>query len=46
VSEVIKDALYLLQQSQLEACYREVAQEIDDAFDITDLDGLENDETW
>lgn len=45
-SEVIREALRLLQQTQLEACYREASQEIDDAFDITTSDGLEEDETW
>lgn len=45
-SEVIKEALYLLQQSKLEACYREASQEIDNAFEITTSDGLEEDETW
>jgi len=45
-SEVIREALYLLQQTQLEACYREASQEIDDAFEITTSDGLEEDETW
>lgn len=44
-SEVIRIALYLLQQTQLQACYRETSQETDDAFDITVSDGLE-DETW
>ncbi len=45
-SDVIKKTLYLLQQAQLEACYRSANQEIDDAFDITTSDGLEEDETW
>lgn len=40
-SEVIRKALYLLQQMQLEACYQEASQEVDDAFDITTSDGLE-----
>jgi antitoxin ParD1/3/4 len=40
-SEVIKEALYLLQQKQLEAYYREANQEIDSAFENTSLDGLE-----
>ena len=35
-------ALYLLQQSQLENCYREANKEIDDAFDITNSDGLDD----
>lgn len=43
-SEVIKEALTLLQQSQLEACYREANSEIDNAFDIASADGIEEDE--
>ncbi len=45
-SEVIREALYLLQQTQLEACYKEASQEIDNAFEVTNMDGLEEDETW
>lgn len=45
-SEVIKRALYLLQQTQLEACYREANQEIDNAFDAADCDGIDKNETW
>ena len=45
-SEVIKKALYLLQQVQLESFYKEANQEIDAAFDITTLDGIEKNETW
>ncbi|HSW68885.1 MAG TPA: ribbon-helix-helix domain-containing protein [Gammaproteobacteria bacterium] len=45
-SEVIKDALYLLQQAQLEACYHDANQEIDNTFEITASDGLEENETW
>ncbi|EKD53756.1 MAG: hypothetical protein ACD_60C00157G0010 [uncultured bacterium] len=44
-SEVIKEALALLQQMHLEACYEEANKEIDHAFDVTTSDGLE-DETW
>ena len=44
-SEVIREALYLLQQTQLEACYREASQEIDDAFEPTTSDVIE-DEAW
>ena len=40
-SEVIRKALYLLQQTQLEACYREANQELDNDFEITNSDGLE-----
>lgn len=45
-SEVIKEALYLLQQAQLEACYRNANQEIDNDFETTASDGLEENETW
>ncbi len=44
-SEVIKKAIYLLQQKQLESYYRQANKEIDSAFDVTDADGIEN-ETW
>lgn len=44
-SEVINRALYLLQQLQLENCYREANKEIDQSYDVTSLDGLEN-ATW
>jgi antitoxin ParD1/3/4 len=45
-SEVIKAALHLLQQVELESCYREANQEIDDDFEVTSLDGLDENETW
>ena len=45
-SEVIKKALYLLQQTQLEAYYREANQEIEDGFEVTTGDGIEDNETW
>lgn len=45
-SEVIRKALYLLRQSELEACYKEANQEIDESFEITTLDGIEENETW
>lgn len=45
-SDVIKEALYLLQQKELEACYKEANQEIDPEFENTISDGIENDETW
>lgn len=45
-SEVIKEALYLLQQQQLEAYYKEANQGVDLAFENTSLDGLEENETW
>lgn len=45
-SEVISEALRLLQQAQLEACYKEANNEIDNAFDVMISDGLDDDETW
>lgn len=45
-SEVIKEALYLLQQKQLEAHYKEASQEIDQAYENTTLDGIEENEAW
>jgi antitoxin ParD1/3/4 len=45
-SEVIQQALYLLQQQLLEACYLEANQEITDAFETTAFDGLDENETW
>ncbi len=44
-SEVIAKALRLLQQTQLEVCYREANAEIDSSFEASDADGLD-DETW
>ena len=45
-SEVIRDALYLLQQANLESHYREANAEIDEVFDITSFDGIDNNEAW
>ena len=45
-SEVIKEAVYLLQQKQLEIHYLEANQEIDTSFEQTSLDGLEDNEAW
>jgi antitoxin ParD1/3/4 len=45
-SEVIRVALYLLQQSQLEAHYLEANQEINHDFEATTSDGVEDNETW
>jgi antitoxin ParD1/3/4 len=45
-SDVIKEALYLLQQQQLEACYKEANQEIDKAYENASMDGIEDDEAW
>jgi antitoxin ParD1/3/4 len=44
-SEVISEALHLLQLAQLEASYHEANKEIDATFDSTLTDGLD-DETW
>lgn len=44
-SEVIKKALSLLQQGELEACYREANSEIDEAWEVTVADGLD-DAAW
>lgn len=44
-SEVIQEALKLLQQQELEYYYREASKEVDPAFEITTFDGLE-DEAW
>jgi hypothetical protein len=38
--------LYLLQQTQLEACYREANKETDNGYEGTAFDGLDEDETW
>lgn len=44
-SEVIKKALKLFQQLELEQHYKEASKETNSAFDITASDGLD-DETW
>lgn len=44
-SEVISEALKLLQNLELERCYKEASLGVDPLFDITASDGLEN-ETW
>ncbi|STX55599.1 Uncharacterised protein [Legionella beliardensis] len=44
-SDVIKEALYLLQQKELESYYKEASQEIQEDFEHTALDGLEENET-
>jgi len=44
-SEVIKQALKLLRQKELEKAYLAANNETDSAFDVTDMDGLD-DETW
>lgn len=44
-SKVMEIALERLQQEGLEAAYRQAAFEVDHAFTVTNMDGL-NDETW
>jgi len=44
-SKVFQDAIYLLQQAHLESCYKEANEELDDSFDITLADGIDN-EAW
>lgn len=44
-SEVINLALHLLQQRQLEGCYKEANKEVDHKFEATTFDGLDH-ETW
>lgn len=44
-SQVIEQALELLRSQELEAAYREAAQEVDPAWDVTIADGL-SDEAW
>ena len=44
-SEVINQALQLLQQKQLENYYKEANKETNNSFEITTFDGLDN-ETW
>ena len=45
-SEVINQALQLLQLQALEASYKEASKEVDIAFENTTFDGLNDDETW
>jgi antitoxin ParD1/3/4 len=45
-SEVVNKAILLLQKKQLEECYREANKEIDENFEITNSDGLDENETW
>ena len=44
-SQVIEEALLLLQEQELEIAYAEASKEIDPAWEVTLADGLEN-ETW
>lgn len=45
-SEVVQEALKLLQEKELEKYYFEASKDVDPLFDITINDGLENNETW
>lgn len=45
-SEVIRQAIYLLQQKELESAYEKANHEINSDFESTNLDGIENNETW
>ncbi|WP_013322884.1 hypothetical protein [Gloeothece verrucosa] len=44
-SQVILEALELLQERELEQAYREASFEVEDAWEVTVGDGLK-DETW
>lgn len=44
-SQVIEEALALLQERELEEAYREASIEIDEVWEVTAADGL-TDETW
>jgi antitoxin ParD1/3/4 len=44
-SEVVDKALHLLQQAQLESCYKEANKEIVNELETMTFDGLEH-ETW
>lgn len=44
-SEVIQEAIKLLQQRELEKAYHAASAEVDPLFDVTAADGLD-DETW
>ncbi len=45
-SAVVNEALKLLRQAQLEACYQKANEELNDDFEQTAADGLEENETW
>lgn len=45
-SEVIQEALNLLQQREMEAHYKASNEEIDSSFESANLDGLDSDEAW
>jgi len=44
-SQVIEEALQLLREQELERAYREASQEVDQNWEVTVGDGLD-DETW
>lgn len=44
-SQVIEEALALLQEKELEQAYRDASTEVDEIWDLTLADGL-TDETW
>jgi len=44
-SQVISEALLLLQSRELEQAYRQASEEVDEAWEVTNGDGL-SDETW
>jgi antitoxin ParD1/3/4 len=44
-SQVISEALLLLQARELEQSYRQASEEVDEAWEVTTGDGL-SDETW
>jgi antitoxin ParD1/3/4 len=44
-SQVISEALLLLQSRELEQVYRQASEEVDSAWEVRIRDGL-NDETW
>jgi Arc/MetJ-type ribon-helix-helix transcriptional regulator len=44
-SQVISEALLLLQSRELEQAYRQASEEVDEAWEVTTGDGL-SDETW
>lgn len=45
-SDVIKKALQLLNQAELEASYQAAEAEIENDFESCSLDGLNSNETW
>lgn len=45
-SQVIEQAILLLREQSLQSAYKEANEEVDDDWDITIADGLNEDETW